>query len=108
MVSLLSLYIPLSARAGATATTIVDALLAERASVQAPAVGEGGGEVAGDSSDTSLGAGAILRAIGQDPFRAMATKVTAADLSTFEGAMGAIVAGFNNKSVLSIRLLCEG
>lgn len=99
-------------RPGATALSIVDSLLAERASIQAPA-GGGGGEASGTDASgedgrSSVESAAILKAINQDAFRQVAAGIMAADIEDVTGRRSAMVKGFANECVLSIRLLCQG
>lgn len=99
-------------RPGATAMSIVDSLLAERASIQSPGEG-GGGSAGGSEAREEEGRGgvesdAILKAINQDAFRTMAAKVMEANVEDVQGRRLALVKGFANDCVISIRLLCQG
>lgn len=98
-------------RPGATAASVVDALLAERASAQAATAGANGATDEGDDNNQTQShpeSDAILCAINQDSFRAMAAQIAAADVDTAKGRTLAFVKGFSNQCVLSIRVLCEG
>lgn len=99
-------------RPGASALSIVDSLLAERASIQAPA-GIGGGEAGGseahgEEARSTVESDAILKAINQDAFRRIAAGVMEANIEDVKGRRSAMVRGFANDCVLSIRLLCQG
>lgn len=99
-------------RPGATAVSIVESLLSERASVQ----GAGDNRIRDEEADNGdadpRGGGvesdSILRAINLDPFRHMAASVLAADVEDVRGRRRALVRGFANDCVLSVRVLCQG
>lgn len=99
-------------RPNATATSIVDALLAERASIQTPGGGDrgeaSGSGAKGDEGQSEVESGAVFKAINQDSFRAMSAGVMAANVEDVNGRRLALVKGFANNCVLSIRLLCQG
>lgn len=96
---------------GATASTIVAALLKER-SMLVSATGkssEGSSGGHGQEGDMPLpNATASEAAILKSPeFRAVCTALSSIDVSTLDGAREALLCGFNGKCVVAVRTLCS-
>lgn len=98
-------------RPGATASTIVAALLKER-SMLASATGKSSDSAGvsygleGDMPLPSVSASeaAILKS---SEFRAICTALASIDVSTLDGAREALLSGFNGKCVVAVRTLCS-
>lgn len=97
-------------RPNATARSVVESFIAERASANLAAtsvntVVDGAGEPAtgGPEPDAS----AVYRAIALEQFRRMAHAVLS-EADNRVGRLNAIAAGFDGNCVLSVRMLCEG
>lgn len=98
-------------RPNATAHSVVEAFLAERASANPNAVLPMAAGADGQAESENGGepdASAVYRAIALEPFRKMAATVLGADLASKLGRLNAIAAGFDGGCVLSVRMLCEG
>lgn len=100
---------------GATAHSVVEAFLAERASANiqpnAPPLTARSGvqtDQTLDSDGIEPDSSAVYRAIAQESFRRMAASVLAEDPNSRIGRLNAIAAGFDGQCVLGVRMLCEG
>lgn len=98
-------------RPNATAHSVVEAFVAERASANPNAVVPAAapdGQVAHAGGAIEPDASAVYRAIALEPFRRMAAAIDKEDVDTKIGRLNALAAGFDGQCVLGIRMLCEG